>query len=534
MRDVFTYILVIGLLWLAWLLIKVHWQEGKEKTAALEHQREIEKWLILLQDICPVWTRGCDGKLVQVGMDEKGRIRVTLDKLAGAWIQPQVVEELEVVEEVGEIVLQNERAAKFFKKLARTPKDQRRVIARLLLLLDKEGGCASVVSQQATQDIETSWDASTYQKLGTVTLLYHTLNVAELIIAKLNEEGSGHMVNDAVIAALGHDIGKLPSKQAKLYSTGDHALTSAAVLNTFPEFKKLAQKDLIVALIKNHHKETDDYLTKILRSVDMKARQNEMELCDDRIAEQEAAAEADRLARPQPAENQAVASPETPGVVVGGEAKEDLPVSTQAIAPPQAQTPINQAANLRKVQNAERDIYGEGAGDSREKKRKPDEAIRELDISQWFDADLCLSEIKQRINVINGNIFTAFSMPTGTVYVHVGLMRDLLMKQASVAQVMEITMLNKNNSKDMQPLNLAAANVFRNRNAIERSLVGENYFGGWFAVNYRYGAPGSGYYLPFTAEAFLSSGESIGELERRKKGRLADIVSVEISNGKNG
>lgn len=504
-----AFLIALAVLW-----IRVHLQERKEKDSAEE--REKQNLLILLQDICPVWIKRKDGQLIR--LDKKngeGTPQVKIESLAPNWREPEAVKP---EEELKKVDLQNERAARFYKKFAKAKKEYRNVIAHLLILLDKEGGCSSVVSRQAMQDPETSWDSSTYQKLGMITLLDHTLNVAELVITQLKEEESGHMVNDAVVAALGHDIGKLPSKQVKLYALGDHPLTSAEVVAAIPGFDKLSKKDIILKLIKTHHKDSDEFLAKTLKHADQRARQAEIGQVDARIAAQERTAEAPA----QPAEKQNKAEVE----------KEVTPVilpQLVAILPGNLSSAKQTSEAAWKTQH---DIYGIDIPDSKEKRwgshQKSKEQIPELNISPWFDADQCLKEIKQRINVINGNIFQVFSLSTGVVYVQSGLIRDILMEQAKKAEVMDITMRDKNNNAEMRPVLLSAVNILRGRNAIETSLIGEQYFGGHFAVHYRDGQKQKGYYTPFTAEVFLSPGESIGELEQKKKGRLMDITSVDV------
>jgi HD domain len=504
---------------LAVLWIRVHWQERKEKHSAKECEREKENLIVLLQDICPIWIRRQDGTLIKLDQrdGEEGAIQVKLENIAPVWREPETLTPEE--EKHGKVVLQNERAARFYTEFSKSKKEYRDVIARLLILLDKEGGCSSVVSQQAMQDPETGWDSSTYQKLGKITLLDHTLNVAELMVVRLKEEKSGHMVNDAVVVALGHDIGKLPSKLPLIYSFGDHPLTSADVVANIPEFNKLStsKKDIILKLIKTHHKDSDEFLAKILRQSDQKARQAEIVQVNAQIAAKREATEA--VGQPFVKQDQA----------------EMEELETSIISPrsvtvlPENQIPAKIVSEA--AWKTQRDIYNIEA-DSKEKKkesqRKPKKQIPDLDISYWFDADLCLQEIKQYINMMDGNKFQAFSMSTGIIYVQTGLIRENLLEQAKKAEVMEIIMRDKGNSNEMQPVLLAAVNIFRSKNVIEISQVGEQFFGGYFSVHYKDGQKNRGFYTPFTAGAFLSPGESLGQLEQRKKGRLAEIMSVEI------
>jgi hypothetical protein len=487
---------------LAVLWIRVHWQERKESHAVGKLEREKDNLIVLLQDICPVWIKRSDGTLVRSNQrdGQEGTVQVRLENMAPIWREPETVKPEE--EKIGKVVFQNERAARFYKEFSKSKKEYRDVIARLLILLDKEGGCSSVVSQQAMQDPETGWDSTTYQKLGKISLLDHTLNVVELVVARLKEEKSGHMVNDAVVVALGHDIGKIPSKLPLIYSFGDHPLTSAEVVSNIPEFNRLSasKRDIILKLIKTHHKDNDEFLAKILRQSDQKARQAEIVQVNAQIA----------------AERE---TPEAVGQPIGKQNKAETVNHMSA-------QEVSEAA-----WKTQRDIYNIEA-DPKEKKNgsqgKSKKQIPELDISPWFDAGLCLQEIKRHINVIEGNKFQAFSLSTGIVYVQTGLIRENLLEQARKTEVMEIIMRDKDNNNEMQPVLLAAVNIFRSRKAIETSQVGEQFFGGFFNVHYKDGQKNRGFYTPFTAGVFLSPGESLGELEKRKKGRLLEIASVDI------
>lgn len=457
------------------LWLRVHRQERKERKSEKERQAARAKLIVSLEAICPVWTLDGSGQHIraEVGTDEKFRVKLG-DLAAATWRPNENAPAAEPDDAACDIELKNTRAANFYKKFRKANKGQRGIIAQLLQMLDAEE-CASVVSQQVTQDIEATWDALSYRKLGATTLLDHSLNVAEEIIDQLNKDGSGHMVNDAVIAALGHDIGKLPSKQSNIYATGDHALTSAAVLSCIPGFKELSQKDRIIAMIKHHHKSPDNYLEQSLKTADSRARQLETELWD-----------------------------------------EQHPLETLSTEPPTAQ-------EAQKVRNAQRDIYGEEppAGEKVE-------VISKINIS-WLDSERCLSEIKRHINIMRGNTFKAFSMPDGTVYVQPGLLGDVVMAQAALVGDTEVSLRDRRNNQVMRPVLLAAVDILRDRGIIERSMIQDGYFGGKFDLKDKNGKVFlSGYYTPFRGEAFLAEGESIGEMEARKTGQLKDIGSVEV------
>ena len=494
---------------IGWTIL-VRRQARRQKEVA---KGDRERLVVSLREICPVWIKK-EGNLSPLDIkEENGKIQVSLDGMAHVWREPRDAGDEVNDEKLEPVKLRNERAAKFYQRFVSVDEGHRVAIGHLLMLLDQEGDCASVVSQQAAPgDVETSWDSNTYRKLGAVSLLDHTLNVAELVITECNREEAEHMINDAVIAALGHDIGKLPSKQPNVYSFGDHPLTSANIVKDIPVVSRLKHKDEILNAIKLHHKgDSNDLLTKILKDADMKARQAELELVGAQIRKKEA------VENSQPVQSQDEAKEKTP------EEKSD-PQLIPAEVPSPNLPPIDSTAAWQ----TQHDIYGISGTDEKKSDSQQKTQIQEMDISRWFDADQCLSEIKRHINILDGNKFQAFSMPTGTVYVQTGLISNILMDQAQKAEVSEIALYSKGNRNAMQSVLLAAVNIFRRRNLIEASQVGDGFFGGHFAVRSRNGGRIKGFYAPFRVEAFLSSGESLGDLEQRKKGRLANFTSVDV------
>ena len=76
---------------------------------------------------------------------------------------------------------------------------QKAVCRNLLVLLDKEGGCPSVVNVKG--DFESSLNSNVFALLGKITLIDHTLNVAEQIIEMLDGTDNKHMTPDALVTA---------------------------------------------------------------------------------------------------------------------------------------------------------------------------------------------------------------------------------------------------------------------------------------------------------------------------------------------
>ena len=146
---------------------------------------------------------------------------------------------------------------------------------QLLRMLEEEDPCPSVVNP--SNDVEASWDTNTYNMLGKTTLLDHTLHVAEQTISLLISSEANHVIPDAMVAALGHDIGKLPTNRTHLYSLGEHPLAAGRVLAEIKLFGNLSRKEEISKAIKHHHMRPEGLIGKTLKKADQKSRQMELE-----------------------------------------------------------------------------------------------------------------------------------------------------------------------------------------------------------------------------------------------------------------
>ena len=192
---------------------------------------------------------------------------VTLQKLSDGWIRGgPTIHISELVhfwrneqlhkEKVDAIPLNHPRAAAFLvqmRKWAFFKKNlqQRVVCEQILQLLDREGDCPSVVSLRG--DVEGTWDENTYRILAQTNLLDHSLNVAEQVVRLLSEDQAWHVIPDTMVAALGHDLGKLKSQTGALYTTGEHPLAASKPLAGISGFRKLPRKEEILRAIRLHH-----------------------------------------------------------------------------------------------------------------------------------------------------------------------------------------------------------------------------------------------------------------------------------------
>ena len=440
-----TVAILAGVTYLIFLL-------GKNKSAV---QRKIS-----LEELSRLWTK-----------DQAGEIHIA--ELAPIWR-----EEKDLGEPAHDYEFQHEQIIIFFREhieLAPWFRDavlQKEVCSQILLLLDKEGDCPSVVN--AADDVEASWDSNTYTLLGKTTLLDHTLNVAAETIKLLIKADAKHVIPDALIAALGHDLGKLPSIKGYLYSLGEHPLTAGRVLDGIAPFKQLAKKKEISRAVKLHHKRPEGLLGKTLKKADQLARQKELEHAVEQL--------------------------------------DDLGKKQQSTAPPVPQQ------GAKAAWQAQADIYGETESHTKKKADAP--AL--IDISKWFDAQDFLESLKPYINRVTGRRFMAFSMPDGHVYFQAKVIEEVARKQAEQAGRMAIATMAADDQTMRQVLFTVVHHLRVEHEVIARGLIKEQYFGGYFIITMKSSKTLKGFYTPFHAEAF----GSIAEMENDKPGLLKNFISV--------
>ena len=351
---------------------------------------------------------------------------------------------------------------------------------QLLRMLEAEDPCPSVVNP--SNDVEASWDTNTYSMLGRTSLLDHSLHVAEQTVSLLIDAEAHHVIPDAMVAALGHDIGKLPTNKTHLYSLGEHPLAAGRVLADIELFKKLSRKDEISKAIKHHHMRPEGLIGKNLKKADQKARQQELE-------------EAVNLQKLQ-------LDPD-----------EETVNDSVTLAPSEG--------NL--ARQADADIYGDGEKAGSKHPVNPG-SLNQINISSWFEPDAFLAELKPYVNRLEGRRFMAFSMPAGYVFFQPKAIEKVTRKLAEKAGAMDIaTMADKD--KSMQKVIFSVVEHFRSgHDVIARDLINDQYFGGYFTIKMQSGKTMKGYFTPFKAEAF----GSIAELENTKKGILKNFISVDV------
>ena len=468
-----------GILWLAIFLFSV-------ASALLTFGRKKESPTvkeIALRDLSVLWTK-------------EGTKTIHIAELSPLWRDEKIIAEqnLKLPD------LQNQRAAAFMETISqgawfKKAPLQQAVCGQILKILDQEGHCPSVVNM--TGDVEGSWDENTYQILSKTTLLDHSLNVAEQVVRLLSESESWHVIPDTMVAALGHDLGKLKSMRGYLYSLGEHPLAAGRPLTGIVGFKELPKKEEILRAIKLHHKMPEGLLGKTLKKADQLARQKELE---DIVAHH--------------ATSQLTIIEKSTDLLLQ---QNDVASEKEAVPESAGQNTTDKAAAAWQAQS---DIYGENSGT--EKDKNAADVPKLMDISAWFDAEQFLGELKPYINKMFGRRFLAFSMPDGHVYFQVKVLEEVARKQAERSRCMEIATMAQNDPTMRQVLLTIVNHLRGESDIIARGLIKDNFFGGYFTVTKKIGKNIKGYYTPFHAETF----GSIAEMEQSKSETLRNLQKV--------
>ena len=475
-------------------IVVVALRPGRQKKTAIQPSKEVS---VTLEELSRLWAKS----------KETGEIRI--DDLAPIW-REEIAPDGQDKQSYN---FQNEKIAEFFDEyIDQAPwfikaDFQKDVCYQILLLLERDGDCPSVVN--AADDVEASWDSNTYSLLGKTTLLNHTLNVAREAINLLRNENANHVIPDTVVAALGHDLGKLPSIKSHLYSLGEHPLAAGRVLAEINEFKQLTRKEEISRAIKLHHKRPEGLLGQTLKKADQLARQKELEWAVEQLGESNQTPEQD-------------SEIDIKKDIQTDVNNKKLVVQPEPASPPSA--PVKKTKKSSSAQGsdaawqAQADIYGEEEPIKKKKSNVPNR----INISAWFDAQSFLDALKPYINRITGRRFMAFSMANGYVFFQAKAIEEVARKQAEQAGAMDIATMAADDPTMRQVLFTVVDHLRVEHDAVARELIKDQYFGGYFTIKTG-GRAMKGFYTPFHAESL----GSIAKMENKKKGILKNFKSVE-------
>ncbi len=345
----------------------------------------------------------------------------------------------------------------------------RQVAEGILETLDREGNCPSVVNSHG--EIEASLETGVYNRLARVTLREHALDTAKAMLRLVDP---GPMTPMAIIAALGHDLGKIPAYRQQLYSLGDHPVISVTILDKIPGFSEMPNKGDVITAIRDHHRKPIDFFSIKLKEADQEARKKEL------------------------ARNFSLGDP--------GTGRESLP---------------REEVEPRRVTSTRETIPrdDENKTEDRKRRRKP----REVELP-WYDGKAILQEIAGRVNKVDEGRWEAFSMANGYVYVQVGLLWSVTKKVARINGDPSVLIADSDEELRTNILYSIVERLKTEENAIARGLIRDGYFSAPFVVTMRDGTVHSkASYVPFNLEAF---GMLPSELESQKYGKVREIVDV--------
>lgn len=364
-------------------------------------------------------------------------------------------------------------------------------IAALLKKLDLEGDCPSVVRNQKHRDEENGYDDDTFALLSTIPLWKHTIEVARAMAKRVSTET---LVGDAVICALGHDLGKIPDYHKRGYATGDHPQISAIVVNGIAEYKALSNAQELETIIRSHHMlEPANPLAKLLKICDRIVRQQEI------TGKMHTAVEAARQ------NEQVVPQQETPAPA----ARQPAPPTTPSQADlPQPEKPANE--------QTDHPLGHKEPG--RDAKHVP----TRIDLP-WFFPDVVLTELKQWINVVAQSKWGAVSMPDGLVYVNQDCLWGILKETVRPEDKATLLAADGDAGDKRDILHSVVWQLSEQRHAIAADLIDQNYYMIPVAIISGSNKPiaGTPFLIPFRSEAF---GMLPSDLEELKSPNLRRMV----------
>lgn len=219
---------------------------------------KLEEQKITLEALSAVWA--------------KGQIRkIPITDISKIWVSQNTPAEAVPTKE--HVFTRRELAA-FYRDISQQPffkGKQIEAVAELLEELDKYGDCPSVVDKHK---LESERGIATYDILKTVPLWQHSLNVVDEII-RLTPRGP--LTPKAVIAALAHDIGKIPKNYDPMCTSAVHGFISGMMIEYFPALKSLRYSDEVIESVRLHHTPPDgNYLANLLQNADQAARRVEI------------------------------------------------------------------------------------------------------------------------------------------------------------------------------------------------------------------------------------------------------------------
>jgi len=147
----------------------------------------------------------------------------------------------------------------------------------LIGLIEKHGHNPSVVADG--RDGESVDLISVRDNLAKVTLKEHTYTVGRTLIELIKEQYRDYetIIPSAVVAALTHDIGKIPEMRLSgAYNTYEHPQVSVGKLTEIFTGKNITWLKDVFQAVRDHHIQSNHTLTVLLKKADRQTRQMEL------------------------------------------------------------------------------------------------------------------------------------------------------------------------------------------------------------------------------------------------------------------
>lgn len=360
------------------------------------------------------------------------------------------------------------------------------VIEGILALLDREGDCPSVV-QKSNSEAERKYDPNVFDRLATIPLWRHSLDVANQLAGAMNQ---AMLIPDALIAGLGHDLGKIPAYQDTLYLTGDHPIISIIVLNKIPGFESMSNRDEISLSIRQHHLlNPESALGRALKEADHQVRLLEISRQTPDPPQTAATAQASSLSKPSP--------------------KKKLPAKPN----PESERSEGNTPQLPAIPNTKEE----------EKAEQQETVARDFDVSS-LALDRLLEKLRRKINKVEKNRWSVISVPEGWVLAQPDALWGEVKRLANKAPIFLAADADEQSKREM--LRAVVQRLADEKKAVATELLGEGYYTTQCLVITPSGKSMRVPLIPFRAEVFSNVPSKLEFLKSDTLNRMIKKVKV--------
>lgn len=398
--------------------------------------------------------------------------------------------------------------------------EKKLVIENILSILDQKGDCPSVV-QKNPNEAEKKYDKDVFALLAQVPLWQHSLAVAANLAGSMKQ---AVMIPDALIAGLGHDLGKIPSYQAALYRTGDHPVLSIIALNRVPGFESMSNMDDITQAVRQHHQVApDNPLGEALKRADQKARLDE-------ISRPSPAGRDIRL-EPEEEKPESIGAEKVPPSGISKEKTEEKEGTNQEGGQNSLEEPPMSDADRdgKTVEALPPEPDQEKAAQDQQEEQQPAGEEDEKNSPSNLDLGAVLDGIRTRINKLEKGRWSVISTPEGVVLCQPDALWQVVKKLGG--KTPEMLLGDADDSIKRKILGEIVDRMDKEMQAIDTSLIQPGYHTTQCLVVMGNGKAMRLPLIPFKAEAFKALPS---QLEALKTPGLRKMVSTVKFNQKKG